>query len=47
MSSEILSVLEYMEREKGIAREEMIGTIVNAIRGAAQKSFNSSQGIKN
>ncbi len=46
MSSEILSVLEYMEREKGIAREEMIGTIVNAIRGAAQKGFNSSQELR-
>ncbi|MFP4281060.1 MAG: transcription termination factor NusA [Opitutales bacterium] len=37
MSQEILSVLEYMEKEKGIPREEMIAAIANAIRGAAQK----------
>ena len=37
MNSEILSILEYMEKEKGIPREEMIETIVEAIRGAAHK----------
>ena len=29
MSSEILSVLEYMEKEKGIPRADMIATISN------------------
>ena len=38
MSNEILSVLEYMEKEKGISREDMIGTIVSAIRGAAERA---------
>ncbi|HQU08437.1 MAG TPA: NusA N-terminal domain-containing protein, partial [Opitutales bacterium] len=37
MSSEILSVLEYMEKEKGISRDDMIGAIVAAIRSAAVK----------
>ncbi|WP_404422726.1 transcription termination factor NusA [Nibricoccus sp. IMCC34717] len=46
MSSEILSVLEYMEKEKGINRADMIGAIVNAIKTAAQKGVNSGQELK-
>jgi len=46
MSSEILSVLEYMEKEKGIPRADMISTIVNAIKTAALKGVNSGQEIK-
>ena len=43
MSSEILSVLEYMEKEKGIPRADMISTITNALKTAAQKGINSGQ----
>jgi N utilization substance protein A len=43
MSSKILSVLEYMEKEKGIPRADMISTIVNAIKTAALKGVNSGQ----
>lgn len=46
MSSEILSVLEYMEKEKGIGRADMISAIVNAIKAAAQKGVNSGQELK-
>ncbi len=46
MSSEILSVLEYMEKEKGIAREDMISAITTAIRNAAQKGVNTGQEIR-
>ncbi len=46
MSNEILSVLEYMEKEKGISREEMIGTIVSAIRGAAEKGGSADQDLR-
>lgn len=46
MSSEILSVLEYMEKEKGIERSDMIATIVNAIKTAALKGVNSGQELK-
>ena len=46
MSSEILSVLEYMEKEKGIDRADMISAIVNAIKTAAQKGVNSGQELK-
>src|SRR5437879_5461784 len=43
MSSEILSVLEYMEKEKGIPRTDMISTITNAPKTAAQNGANSGQ----
>ena len=46
MSSEILSVLEYMEKEKGIGRADMIATIANALKTAAQKGVNSGQELK-
>lgn len=46
MSQEILSVLEYMEKEKGIARADMIEAIANAIRGAATRSVNAGQELK-
>ena len=37
MSSEILAVLEYMEKEKGISRPDMISTIENAVKAAAER----------
>lgn len=46
MSNEILSVLEYMEKEKGIPRADMISAIVNAIKTAALKGVNSGQELK-
>ena len=46
MSSEILSVLEYMEKEKGISRADMIAAIVNALKTAALKGVNSGQELK-
>lgn len=46
MSSEILSVLEYMEKEKGIGRDDMILTIVTAIKNAADKGVNAGQELK-
>jgi len=46
MSSEILSVLEYMEKEKGIDREDMIKTISSALVNAAQRSINAGQELR-
>ena len=46
MSQEILAVLEYMEKERGIARPDMIAAIVNAIKAAALKGVNSGQDLK-
>ena len=46
MSHEILSVLEYMEKEKGISREDMITTIAAAIKNAAQRGNETEQELK-
>ncbi|MCH8473828.1 MAG: transcription termination factor NusA [Opitutales bacterium] len=46
MSAEILSILEYMEKEKGITRDEMISIISTAIKNAAAKGVNAGQEIK-
>ena len=46
MSSEILAVLEYMEKEKGISREDMIATIEGAVKAAAERGVNSSGDIR-
>ena len=46
MSADILSILEYMEKEKGINREDMISIISTAIKNAAIKGVNSGQEIK-
>ena len=45
MSSEILAVLEYMEKEKGISREDMIATIEGAVKAAAERGVNSSSDV--
>lgn len=45
MSHEILSVLEYMEKEKGISRPYMIEAISGAITSAAQKGVTAGQNI--
>jgi len=46
MSHEILSVLEYMEKEKGISRPDMIEAISSAIASAAQKGISAGQEIR-
>ncbi len=46
MSHEILSVLEYMEKEKGISRPDMIEAISTAIIGAAQKGDSAGQDLR-
>ncbi len=46
MSNEILALLEYFEKEKGVSREEMISTIASAIRTAAEKSVNAGQELR-
>jgi transcription termination/antitermination protein NusA len=46
MSNEILAVLEYMEKEKGIPRLEMIQAIASSIRTAAEKGVNAGQELR-
>lgn len=45
-SDQILSVLEYMEKEKGISRQDMIETISEAIRTAALKSITAGHDVR-
>ncbi|MDR2377193.1 MAG: transcription termination factor NusA [Puniceicoccales bacterium] len=44
--TEIIAVLEYMEKEKGIARGDMIGAIQEAIRSAALKSIHFGHDVR-
>lgn len=46
MSNEILSVLQYMEKEKGIPRQDMISAITMAIKNAAQKGVHAGRQLK-
>lgn len=46
MSSEILAVLEYMEKEKGISRADMIAAIAAAIRAAGEKGEMEGQNLQ-
>ncbi|MGB0409036.1 MAG: transcription termination factor NusA [Opitutales bacterium] len=46
MSHEILSVLEYMEKEKGISRPDMIEAIAGAIASAAQRGISAGQEVR-
>ena len=45
-SSEILAILEYMEKEKQISRADMIESIASAIRNAAAKGAQSGYNLK-
>jgi N utilization substance protein A len=45
-NGQILSVLEYMEKEKGISRADMIETIGEAVRTAALKSINAGHDVR-
>ncbi|MEM9400559.1 MAG: transcription termination factor NusA [Verrucomicrobiota bacterium] len=45
MSQEFLSVLDYMEKEKGIDRQEMILAIESALLSAARKSFAGAEDL--
>ncbi|MDR0679407.1 MAG: transcription termination factor NusA [Puniceicoccales bacterium] len=46
MNQQILTILEYMEKEKGIPRMEMVRTISDAIVFAAQKSVTAGQNLE-
>ena len=46
MSNELLPILQYMEKEKGIPREDMISVISSAIATAAEKGVNAGQKVK-
>ena len=39
MNNELLTVLSYLEREKGISRDVLVKAIENALQNAAKKSL--------
>lgn len=46
MNNEIISVFEYLEKEKGVSRERLIPVIADAIRNASEKGVNAGQKLK-
>ena len=46
MNNEIISVFEYLEKEKGVSRERLIPVISEAIRNASEKGVNAGQKLK-
>ena len=46
MNNEIISVFEYMEKEKGIGRELLIPVICDAMKNASEKGVNAGQDLK-
>lgn len=46
MNNEIISVFEYLEKEKGVSRERLIPVIAEAIKNASEKGVNAGQQLK-
>lgn len=46
MNNEIISVFEYLEKEKGVSRERLIPVIAEAIKNASEKGVNAGQRLK-
>lgn len=46
MNNEIISVFEYMEKEKGIKRDLLIPVICDAMKNASERGINAGQNIK-
>lgn len=46
MNNELLTVLSYLEREKGIARDVLVKAIENALQNAAKKSLGTSRDVR-
>ncbi len=46
MNNEMLTVLSYLEREKGISRASLIKAVESALQSAARKSSGTSQDIR-
>lgn len=46
MNNEIISVFEYLEKEKGVSRERLIPVIAEAIKNASEKGMNAGQRLK-
>ena len=46
MNNELLTVLSYLEREKGISRDVLVKAIENALQNAAKKSLGTSRDVR-
>lgn len=46
MTSELLAVFEYFEKEKGIDRETMVDALSNALLSASKKSIGPARGLR-
>lgn len=46
MNNELLTVLSYLEREKGVSRDVLIAAIENALQNAARKSLGTSRDVR-
>ncbi len=46
MNSELSAVVEYMERERGVDRETIIGAIESALQNAANKSMTDAEDLR-
>ncbi len=46
MNAELLTMLDYLEREKGISREVLIDAICNALLTASKKSFSVAREVR-
>lgn len=46
MNNELLTVLEYMERERGIEREQLIVAVEAALLSASKKSVGPAQDLR-
>lgn len=45
MNKDLVAIFDYMEREKGIKREVLVGAIESALKAAARKSFKDDANI--
>lgn len=46
MNNELLTVLSYLEREKGISRDVLIAAVESALQNAARKSLGTSRDVR-
>ena len=46
MNNELLTVLSYLEREKGISRDVLIKAVEGALQNAARKSLGTSRDVR-
>ena len=46
MNTDLIEVLEFFEREKGISRENMVSAVEEALKAAAKKAFGPARNLR-